>query len=86
MSYKLSALVVVWALALVAFAAGAVQLSRGVSPAAPPDCARGERNYEQACQDACTGSFFKQCHLLGGTVACCYHFDTGQWECFCLWE
>ncbi|MCR4438744.1 MAG: hypothetical protein QHJ34_12235 [bacterium] len=85
MTEKLAA-ALVWAAAVVASVGGAVQLSGLASPSAPPDCARGEYNYGTGCRDACSPRFLKQCEQVGGTVACCYHYDRGRWECFCIVE
>lgn len=77
-------IIVVLVAGIAAASVGALQLSHGLSTAAPPDCARGEYNYGQACWDACPGWFFKQCTSVGGTVACCYDYGSGQWQCDCI--
>lgn len=69
---------------IVAASVGALQLSHGLSLTAPPDCARGEYNYGQACLGVCDWEFFKRCLQVGGTVACCYNYGSEQWECQCI--
>ena len=50
-----------------------------------PVCEQGRYWYNDACGTYCE-DMMSDCLKLGGTVACCQHYPSGVWECFCLFE
>ncbi|MCR4438742.1 MAG: hypothetical protein QHJ34_12225 [bacterium] len=74
--------VVVMVAGLVAAAVGGRQLPTATDWF--PVCEQGKYWYDQNCSPYCEQNFMETCRASGGTVACCWHYPNGPWQCQCI--